>query len=595
MEHKRAIMVALTALVAPLSAQAQDSDGDGVPDSSDAFPCDPSRASVSYFPGDSTSALLAFEDEWPHHTDLDFNDVVVRAHYRMERDAAGNVVSLHGVYDPVAVGGDFSNGLALQLPVSRTGVTARRRIAGGAWEALTLESDGQATMVLSPNLRELFGNASGRINSIPGQPQLPGQRLELEVTFAAPAALSVATAPFDVFIFRSGDFGHQIHFPQYSGTSAMHTGLFGSSQDGSTTTRRFVHQSGIPAALNLMTSTRYPLEGAAVSSLFPDIVSFAASAGATHATFYASNVVTSQGREVSAPAVPGLAEVDRACIPVGPPAGFVVVPAGSFMMSSPTTELGRIDWREEQVWVTLTRPFHLGATEVTQGEWKALSGGLNPSCFQRPGSTSCSSSDANDMAPVEQVTWWSALGYLNALSASQGLSACYTLPSGCSGSWQAGTLDCAGNPAVNASSVYECTGYRLPTEAEWEYAARAGTTTATYNGDLTATSCSDTTLPSIAWFCGNSGSRTRPVAGLTSNALGLYDMLGNVMEWVWDWFDQSLVGGTDPGGPSSGSARGLRGGNWAGEAWANRAAYRNLTTPSSRFTVGGFRAARTAP
>ena len=317
MEHRRSIMVALMALMAPLAAQAQahDSDGDGVPDASDAFPCDPSRASVSYFPGDSTSALLAFEDEWPHHTDLDFNDVVVRTHYRLERDAAGNVVSLHGMYDPVAVGGDFSNGLALQLPVSRTGVTARRRIAGGAWEALTLESDGQATMVLSPNLRELFGNASGRINSIPGQPQLPGQRLELEVTFASPAALSVAAAPFDVFVFRSGEFGHQIHFPQYAGTSAMNTGLFGASQDGSTATRRFVHQSGVPAALNLMTSTRYPLEGVTVSSLFPDIVGFASSGGATHAAFYAGNVIAAQGRDVPALSLPALSAPDTSCTP----------------------------------------------------------------------------------------------------------------------------------------------------------------------------------------------------------------------------------------------------------------------------------------
>jgi LruC domain-containing protein len=301
----------------PASALAQDSDGDGVANTSDAFPCDGLRASVTYFPTQTSSALLVYEDQWPGATDLDFNDVALRTHLRLERDAAGNVVQLVAVFDPVAVGGELSNGLGLVLPTSRTGVTARRRLGGGAWQTVTLEGDANATMVLSSNLRELYANAGGRINSRPNEARLTGQRLEVEVSFATPAAISQAAAPFDVFIFRAGNLGHQIHFPQYAGTSAMTGGLFNSGQDGSTATRKFVHLSGVPAALNLLTSTRYPLEGIGISALFPDIAGFASSGGAQNASFFATNVIAAQGHDVAAPTLPTVAAADSSCTLLG--------------------------------------------------------------------------------------------------------------------------------------------------------------------------------------------------------------------------------------------------------------------------------------
>jgi LruC domain-containing protein len=302
-------------LLLPATAAAQDSDGDSVPNASDAFPCDASRASVSYFPGQSTSALLAYEDQWPGHTDLDFNDVVVRVHYRLERNAAGNVVQLHGVFDPVAVGGDLSNGLGLVLPVLGTGVTVRRRVGGGTWQTVTLETDANATMLLSSNLRELYANAPGRINSRPNEARQNGQRLEVEVSFATPAAMSTAGAPFDVFIFRTGTPGHQVHLPNYFGTAAMNTTLFNSAQDRTVLgVRAFVHLSGIPAALNLLTSTRYPLEGVGIGSLFPNIAGFASSAGTQNTDFYAVNVISAQGHDVAALALPGVAAPSTSCV-----------------------------------------------------------------------------------------------------------------------------------------------------------------------------------------------------------------------------------------------------------------------------------------
>ncbi len=157
--------------------------------------------------------------------------------------------------------------------------------------------------------------SKGRINSRANEARLEGQRLEVEVTFASPASISQAAAPFDVFIFRAGDLGHQIHFPQYAGSAAMNAELFGSGQDASTSTRRFVHQSGIPAALNLMTTTRYPLEGVTISALFPDIVTFAASSGASATSFYSTNVVGVNGHDVAEVAPPAIGSPSAACVP----------------------------------------------------------------------------------------------------------------------------------------------------------------------------------------------------------------------------------------------------------------------------------------
>ena len=279
---------------------------------------------------------------------------------------------------------------------------------------------------------------------------------------------------------------------------------------------------------------------------------------------------------------------------------FQYVPSGTFAMGSPIEEVGR-DIDENQVTVTLMANYFVSRTEVTQGQWKAVTGGSNPSYFQNTEcilDTCISTENTNDLGPVERVDWYSALAYANWLSINQGLNACYTI-SGCadeSRGWYDGThTGCTGA----TFSGYECTGYRLLTEAEWERAARAGTVTATYRGDLSGTvdGCvfAQANLDPIAWWCRISGDRTQQVETREPNAWGLYDMLGNVGEWTWDRYSATLSGGTNPLGPSEGSRIVVRGGYWSVNARGARAAYRPRSTPTIRNYSDGFRLARTAP
>jgi outer membrane protein assembly factor BamB len=224
--------------------------------------------------------------------------------------------------------------------------------------------------------------------------------------------------------------------------------------------------------------------------------------------------------------------------PVGP-AGFVWIPPGTFVMGSPPTEEGR-DSDEIQHTVTLTQGFWLSDHEVTQAEYRAVMGN-NPSVFN------------GDTLPVESVSWEDAVLYCQKLTERERASG-----------------------RITAQQAY-----RLPTEAEWEYAARAGTTGARH-GDLDA----------IAWYSANSGGQTRPVKQKQPNAWGLHDMLGNVWEWCGDWYGAYPTGSvTDPPSPGSGSYRVYRGGSWIRGAGLARSASRNGDVPGFRSDYLGFRPA----
>jgi len=232
---------------------------------------------------------------------------------------------------------------------------------------------------------------------------------------------------------------------------------------------------------------------------------------------------------------------------------MVRVQGGTFMMGSPANEPYRNDDEDPQHQVTLSS-FYMGKCEVTQKEYQEVMG-INPSNFK------------GDNLPVENVSWHDAIEYCNKRSQREGLTPAYTR-NGDNVTW---------NRSAN--------GYRLPTEAEWEYACRAGTTTA-YN---TGANISDNT----GWYSANSGNKTHPVGQKPANAWGLFDIHGNVWEWCWDWYGSYSSGAqTDPVGASSGTGRVLRGGSWSSSAEYLRSALRSVSYPYFRYGYLGFRLVR---
>ncbi|MBI4664018.1 MAG: formylglycine-generating enzyme family protein [Verrucomicrobia bacterium] len=226
---------------------------------------------------------------------------------------------------------------------------------------------------------------------------------------------------------------------------------------------------------------------------------------------------------------------------------MVWVAPGSFVMGSPPEEADH-DWNEEPLTrVELKFGFWMGKFEVTQREYERVMGS-NPSWHK-----------GDDKRPVEQVSWADAVAYCARLTQTE--AAAGRLPHGYA--------------------------YRLPTEAEFEYACRAGTTTRFSYGDDPGYSL----LGDFAWYSANSGNAPHPVGQKKPNPLGLHDIYGNVWEWCLDWYRDAYPGGTvvNPSGPVAGIARVFRGGGWDYKAASCRSAYRNYVLPSRRTNYIGFR------
>jgi formylglycine-generating enzyme required for sulfatase activity len=249
---------------------------------------------------------------------------------------------------------------------------------------------------------------------------------------------------------------------------------------------------------------------------------------------------------------------------------MVWISDGTFYMGSPTTEPQR-DNNEIQHRVTVSS-FYMGKYQVTQEEYETVME-ENPS-----------TSNKGYNYPVENVRWYDALVFCNKLSMREGLIPAYRI-SGSTDPAAWGGVPTSSDATWNAVTIVaDSTGYRLPTEAQWEYACRAGTTTA-YN---TGNTISDNT----GWCSSNSGGKSHTVGEKPANAWGLYDMHGNVWEWCWDWFGSYSSGAqTDPGGAVSGSSRVLRGGSWIDYGQNLRSAYRDYY-PNFRDSSIGFRLAR---
>jgi formylglycine-generating enzyme required for sulfatase activity len=247
---------------------------------------------------------------------------------------------------------------------------------------------------------------------------------------------------------------------------------------------------------------------------------------------------------------------------------LLLIKGGTFIMGSPGSEALR--QKEERLHRVTISDFYMGKHEVTQKEYREIMN-IRPGNFQ------------GDALPVENVTWFEAIQYCNERSKKEGLTPAY----GMTGSGE--TLSVSWNRDAN--------GYRLPTEAEWEYACRAGTATPFNTGNNIGTGQANYygTYPYKDAPRGEYRERTLPVGSFAPNAWGLHDMHGNVWEWCWDRYGEYSVGEQkDPDGPPEGSYRVNRGGGWNDFGRHLRSAYRAAHPPINRTFNLGFRVVRNA-
>jgi formylglycine-generating enzyme required for sulfatase activity len=312
----------------------------------------------------------------------------------------------------------------------------------------------------------------------------------------------------------------------------------------------------------------YSIDGSTPSILYNEPVNIAATAtlkAKASKSGWTDSQITSATYTISAPP---------------PPVQMIYVPGGTFTMGR-TTGSG---FSHELPTHTVTlNSFYIGKFEVTQAEY---------SQYMQPGSSWTSGYGLGDNYPAYYVSWYAILKYCNLRSIAEGLTPCYTI-NGSTNPANWGAVPTDNNDAWDAAICdWNANGYRLPTEAEWEYAARG----ATNNPDYLYSGSDD--INAVAWYDGNNSTYgSKPVGTKSPNGIGTNEMSGNVYEWCWDWYSSSYYSNSpqnNPTGPASGSYRVRRGGCWYSGATLCRVALRFYYRPDYSYDVIGFRLCRSA-
>ncbi|RYY36569.1 MAG: LruC domain-containing protein [Sphingobacteriaceae bacterium] len=283
----------------PSTDTAGDKDGDGVPDEKDAFPTDPAKAYISYYPSENTYAQVAFEDNWPNKGDYDMNDLVVNSRYKFISNAKNQVVSLTADFVPLASGASFKNGFGLQLPVNASQIasatgqklsagtyisTASNGVEAGQTKAVIIPFDDQDNVLKYPDL-------SFFVNTIMDKPKATGTTVTVEVTFTAPVEqANLLPSAFNPFLISNKRRGYEIHLPGFAPTDKADAKLFGTADDASkaSTGKYYLSGENWPWAISYNTSVQYPIETAPINKAYLHFAEWAQSGGTSFTDWYSN-------------------------------------------------------------------------------------------------------------------------------------------------------------------------------------------------------------------------------------------------------------------------------------------------------------------
>ncbi|WP_345953177.1 LruC domain-containing protein [Mucilaginibacter sp. PAMB04168] len=291
-------VTAISPIGVPAIDKGGDTDGDGVQDEQDAFPTDPTKAFVSYYPSQTGYASIAFEDNWPKKGDFDLNDLVINYRYTFTSNANNQVVQLKGEFLPLASGASFKNGFGIQLPVAASTVSAvsgQNLTTGIISRAANGVEAGQSKAVIVPfdNHENLLRNPDGAffINTLMDKNKVTGSVATVIVDFAsAVSASTLQVSNFNPFLISNGRRGYEIHLPGFAPTDKATTSLFGTDDDASAPAsgKYYLSKENYPWAINFVGEYKYPVELQPVTGAYLHFAEWAQSGGTLFPDWYSS-------------------------------------------------------------------------------------------------------------------------------------------------------------------------------------------------------------------------------------------------------------------------------------------------------------------